>query len=200
MTVVDYRAAEAQGVARAKQCPPGAETCIGTQDGRQGAIIGLGYWKMDVRGAMTFAALKFMQRDAKVTDLNLQFQQVVEGYFVQLTNRDESRTFAYITMHENRLYIFEGTTPKGSPEPALFQVRSDSSTPRAAASVTRTTTRMRFTACGSPSAPDISRGRRTKPVAAGHPGRRHSQREVGGIEEAAGGQRAAGFERTISGL
>jgi len=76
---------------------------------------------MDVRGAMTFAALKFIQRDAKVTDLNLQFQQVVEGLFVQLTNRDESRTFAYITMHENRLYIFEGTVPKGLPEPALFQ-------------------------------------------------------------------------------
>ena len=122
VTVVDYRAAEAQGVARARQCPPGAETCIGTQDGRQGTIIGLGYWKMDVRGAMPFAALKYMQRDgAKVTDFNLQFQQVVEGYFMQLTNRDESRSFVYITMHENRLYIFEGTTPKGAPEPGLFQ-------------------------------------------------------------------------------
>jgi len=121
VTVVDYRPAEAQGVARARQCPPGAETCVGTQDGRQGTIIGLGYWKMDVRGAMSFAALKYMQRDAKVTDFNLQFQQVVEGYFMQLTNRDESRSFVYITMHENRLYIFEGTTPKGAPEPGLFQ-------------------------------------------------------------------------------
>jgi hypothetical protein len=122
VTVVDYRPVEKMGVARAKQCPPGAETCIGTQDGKQGAIIGLGYWKMDVRGAMAFASLKFMQRDAKVTDFNLQFQQVVEGYFIQLTNNaDQSRTFAYVTMHENRLYIFEGTTPKGAPEPGLFQ-------------------------------------------------------------------------------
>ncbi len=121
VTVVDYRAAQKQGEDRAKTCPPGAETCFGTQDGRQGAIIGLGYWKMDVRGAMAFATLKFLQRDAKVTDFNLQFQQVVEGYFLQLTNRDESRTFAYITMHENRLYVFEGTTPKGSPQPELFQ-------------------------------------------------------------------------------
>ena len=121
VTVVDYRAAEKMGAERAKQCPPGAETCIGTQDGRQGAIIGLGYWKMDVRGAMAFATLKFLQRDAKVTDYNLQFQEVVEGYILNLTNRDESRTFAYITMHENRLYIFEGTTPKGAPEPGLFQ-------------------------------------------------------------------------------
>jgi hypothetical protein len=121
VTVVDYRQVEKQGVERAKNCPPGAETCIGTQDGRQGAIIGLGYWKMDVRGALAYATLKFLQRDAKVTDYNLQFQQVVEGYFLQLTNKDESRTFAYITMHENRLYIFEGTVPKGSPEPGLFQ-------------------------------------------------------------------------------
>jgi len=121
VTVVDYRAVQKQGEERAKQCPPGAETCIGTQDGRNGAIIGLGYWKMDIRGALAFATLKFLQRDAKVTDYNLQFQQVVEGYFLQLTNRDESRTFAYITMHENRLYIFEGTTPKGYAEPALFQ-------------------------------------------------------------------------------
>ena len=120
-TVVDYRDIEKQGVARAKQCPPGAETCIGTQDGRQGAIIGLGYWKMDIRGALAYATLKFLQRDAKVTDYNLQFQEVVEGYLLHLTNRDESRTLVYITMHENRLYIFEGTTPKGSPEPGLFQ-------------------------------------------------------------------------------
>jgi hypothetical protein len=121
VTVVDYRPAEKQGEERFKKCPPGAETCIGTQDGRNGEIIGLGYWKMDVRGAMTFAIFKFLQRDSKVTDLNLQFQQVVEGYFLQLTNKDQSRTFAYITMHENRLYVFEGTTPKGYPEPALFQ-------------------------------------------------------------------------------
>jgi hypothetical protein len=121
VTVVDYRPLVKLGEERAKQCPPGAETCIGTQDGRRGGIIGLGYWKMDIRGAMPFAALKFMQRDAKVTDFNLQFQQVVEGYFMQLTNRDESRTFVYITMHENKLYIFDGTVPKGAPEPGLFQ-------------------------------------------------------------------------------
>jgi len=122
VTVVDYRVLPKMGEERAKQCPPGAETCIGTQDGRRGGIIGLGYWKMDVRGALTFAALKFVQRDgAKTTDMNLQFQQVVEGLFMQLTNRDESRTFGYITMHENRLYIFEGTVPKGAPEPGLFQ-------------------------------------------------------------------------------
>ena len=120
-TVVDYRGIGPLGVERASRCSPTAEPCQGTQDGRQGAIMGLGYWKMDVRGALAYATLKFLQRDARVTDYNLQFQQVVEGYFLRLTNHDESGTLAYITMHENRLYIFEGTTPKGYPPSALFQ-------------------------------------------------------------------------------
>jgi hypothetical protein len=120
-TVVDYRGIEKLGVERAGRCAPTAEPCLGTQDGREGAIIGLGYWKMDVRGALAYATLQFLQRDATVTDYNLQFQQVVEGYFLKLTNRDESRTIVYITMHEGRLYIFEGTTPKGYPSSALFQ-------------------------------------------------------------------------------
>jgi hypothetical protein len=121
VTVVDYRGIEQMGVERSKKCPPGAEPCIGTQDGRQGGILGLGYWKMDVRGAIAHAALEFIKRDAKVTEFNLEFQDVVEGYGLQLVNPDESNTFAYITMHENRLYILEGTTPKGAPAPGLFQ-------------------------------------------------------------------------------
>ena len=45
----------------------------------------------------------------------------IEGRRLQLTNADGSRTFAQIHMHENRLYIFEATVPKGAPAPALFQ-------------------------------------------------------------------------------
>ncbi len=45
----------------------------------------------------------------------------VEGRQLQLTNADKSRTFAGIFMHENKLYIIEGTVPPGYPEPALFQ-------------------------------------------------------------------------------
>lgn len=121
VTVVDYRPIETLGTERSKACPPGAETCIGNQDGRQGGVLGLGYWRMDVRGAMAFAIFTLLQRDTRLTDLTLQFQDLVEGYSLQLTNPDASRTFAYVTMHENRLYLFEGTTPKGSPDPALFQ-------------------------------------------------------------------------------
>src|SRR5437667_8575831 len=47
---------------------------------------------------------------------------MVEGHFIQLTNNaDQSRTFAFIAMHQNKLYIVEGTVPKGYPEPGLFQ-------------------------------------------------------------------------------
>jgi hypothetical protein len=47
---------------------------------------------------------------------------MVEGHLIQLTNNsDQSRTFAYVAMHENKLYILEGTVPKGYPEPGLFQ-------------------------------------------------------------------------------
>ena len=121
VTVVDYRGMAKMGEERSKACPPAAETCIGTQDGRQGGVLGLGYWKMDVRGAQLFALQKMLQRPGvKLTDATLQFQDVVEGYMVQLSNADESRTFAYITMHENRLYVYEGTAPKGAPEPGIF--------------------------------------------------------------------------------
>ena len=34
---------------------------------------------------------------------------------------DQSRTFAFVAMRENKLYILEGTVPKGYPEPGLFQ-------------------------------------------------------------------------------
>ena len=47
---------------------------------------------------------------------------LVEGHQLQLTNNaDKSRTFAGIYMHENKLYIIEGTVPAGYPEPGLFQ-------------------------------------------------------------------------------
>lgn len=117
VTVVDYRSLEQQGMARAKACPAGAETCLGNQ---VGGAIGPGYWKMDLRGAMTSVIFKYIQRPGKITELTYQFQELVEGYFIHQTNPDESRTNAYITMHEGRLYIWEGTTKKGMPEPGLF--------------------------------------------------------------------------------
>ncbi len=117
MTVVDYRNIEAQALERSKACPPGAQPC-GAQ---AGGINGAGRWKQDVRGAITNATFRLLQRDAKLTHLLWNWTDLVEGHYVQLTNPDQSRTFAGIHMHENRLYIQEGTVPQGSPQPMLFQ-------------------------------------------------------------------------------
>jgi len=116
VTVVDYSGIERMGIARAKGCPPGAEPCIGSQN------TGPGYWKMDVGGAIVYAAWQILQRDAKVTHLMWNFVDLVEGQQLQLTNNaDRSRTFVFIALHLDRLYIFEGTVPAGYPEPGLFQ-------------------------------------------------------------------------------
>ena len=119
ITVVDYRGIEAQGIKRASACPAGAEPCRG---GQAGSVIGPGYWKQDVRGAVMYATFKLLQRDAKLTHLMWNFTDLVDGNLVQLTNNaDRSRTFAAVHMHDNRLYVLEGTVPEGYPEPGLFQ-------------------------------------------------------------------------------
>jgi hypothetical protein len=116
MTVVDYNAIEQQGIERRKNCPAGAEPCIGSD------LSGPGYWKHDVRGAIVYATSKFLERDVKMTRMLWAHQDLVEGIELQLTNNsDQSRTFAFVSMRENKLYIAEGTVPKGYPQPGLFQ-------------------------------------------------------------------------------
>jgi hypothetical protein len=76
-----------------------------------------------MRGALIYATWSLMQKDpsAKVTHFVYTQADRVEGQELHLTNRDGSRTFAAIYMHENRLYILEGTVPAGYPQPLLFQ-------------------------------------------------------------------------------
>jgi hypothetical protein len=119
VTVADYRGIEQLGVARSQACTPGAETCIGGQT----RIVGPGYWKSDVHGAITYAAFTLLQRDAKLTGMTWNWAEQVEGTLLQFTNNaDQSRTSASIYMHDNRLYVIEGTVPKGYPEPELFKM------------------------------------------------------------------------------
>jgi hypothetical protein len=115
VTVIDYNQSQRILTEKAKACPPGIERCVG------GTATGEGYWKQDVLGAKLYATFKFLQRDAKLTHLGYSTMDRVEGQQLQLTNPDKSRTFAGIYMHENRLYIMEGTVPAGYPEPVLFQ-------------------------------------------------------------------------------
>ena len=108
LTVVDYRGIEQLGVERAKACPAGAEPCRGQPTG----VIGPAYSKMDVRGAINYALFLFLQRDVKVTHMSWNWTNLIEGLFLQFTNPDQSRTFAAIHMHENKLYVQEGIVPK----------------------------------------------------------------------------------------
>jgi len=121
MTVVDYNGIRQMGMERSAKCPPGAETCQGQRAGGLVSVIGPAYSTQDIRGALVYASFKFIQRDAKVTHYLWNWEDLVEGHEIHLTNNaDQSRTMAYIAMHENKLYILEGTVPKGYPEPGLF--------------------------------------------------------------------------------
>ena len=115
VTVVDFNQAQRILTEKAKLCPAGAEPCLGGAGDE-------GHWKADIRGAIDYAAGQLMQRDAKITSFVWNVVDMVEGRQLQLTNAaDKSRTYAGIYMHENRLYIIEGTVPAGYPEPGLFQ-------------------------------------------------------------------------------
>ena len=116
MMVADYRDIEKILTEKSKSCPAGAETCRG------GGATGLGYWKVDLQGALVYATWKLMERPGvKVTHLMWNFMDLVNGHQLQLTNPDKSRTFASIYMHENKLLTMEGTVKAGLPEPGLFQ-------------------------------------------------------------------------------
>jgi hypothetical protein len=117
VTVVDYSGIEQMGIERAKSCPPGAEPCLGSD------LAGIGYWKHDVRGAVLYATARMVkQPNIALDELTWQQEDLVEGHQVQVTNKsDGSRTFAFIGMHQMKLYVVEGTVPKGYPAPGLFQ-------------------------------------------------------------------------------
>lgn len=117
VTVVDYTNIEAILTEKAKACPAGSETCRGG-----GSSTGAGYWRADFAGAVIYATWELMQRDAKLAYFGWNNINLVEGHMVSLVNTaDKSHTSAAIYMHENRLYILEGTVPEGLPEPGFFQ-------------------------------------------------------------------------------
>jgi len=108
VTVVDYSNVEKIHADRVKGCTGYPDTCGNP-------------YVAELRGAMEYAAWSFLKRDAKVTYYAYGNTDRIEGRRLQLTNADGARTYAQIHMHENRLYIFEATVPKGAPSPALFQ-------------------------------------------------------------------------------
>ena len=118
VTVVDYSGIEQLGIERAKTCPPGNANCRANAP----PALGPGYSRHDERGAIVYATFKLLQRDSKLNYMAWEWQDMVEGHLLQLTNTaDRSRTYAWIGMHAHKLFVVEGTVPAGSPEPGLFQ-------------------------------------------------------------------------------
>ena len=111
VTVVDYADAQKIHTVRADECrKKGGESDLCQNE-----------WRGDVQGSIVNASWRFIQRNAKVTYFAWAVTDSVEGQRLQLTNPDGSRTFAAIYRHGTRLYILEGTVPKGAPAPGLFQ-------------------------------------------------------------------------------
>ncbi len=108
VTVVDYSNVQQLHAERLKDCKGYPNTCANPSGN-------------ELRGAIDFALWNFLQRGAKFTDYAYYNADRIEGRRMQLLNPDASRTFAAIHLHQNRLYIFEGTVPAGSPPPGLFQ-------------------------------------------------------------------------------
>jgi hypothetical protein len=118
VTVVDYNSIGEQGIERAKTCPAGNANCRANAP----PALGAGYAFHDERGAIVYATFKMLQRDVKLKYMAWEWQDMVEGHLLQLINNtDQSHTYAWIGMHQNKLYIVEGTVPSGFPEPGLFQ-------------------------------------------------------------------------------
>jgi hypothetical protein len=111
VTAIDFTEAGKIHAERSKKCiASGAYPDVCTDHGT-----------LDLRGAIDFATWNYLKKDAKITFFSYYNLDLVEGRQLQLTNADGSRTFVAINMHENHLYIVDGTVPKGAPLPALFQ-------------------------------------------------------------------------------
>ena len=118
MTVIDYRSLEQQGIERAKTC----EARQRSSAARTPASWARGTGSTTSAARSCMRPFRLLQKATKVTSLAWEWQDMVEGNFAPVDqHRIESRTFAYVAMHENKLYMLEGTVPKGYPEPGLFQ-------------------------------------------------------------------------------
>ena len=110
-TVVDYRNIEKLHAERAAKC----RAANGDGDSCQNDF------RLDLAGATDNAVWNFMKRDGvKITHYMYYFVELVSGRLLQMTNSDQTRTFAAIHQHAGRLYIHQATVPAGMPEPILF--------------------------------------------------------------------------------
>ncbi len=108
VTVIDYGTVQQIHAERLKGCTAYPNLCTNPFNG-------------ELRGAIDYAAWGLMKKAAKLTHYAYYNTDRVEGRQLQLLNPDKTQTFAAVHMHQNRLYILEGTVAAGMPPPALFQ-------------------------------------------------------------------------------
>lgn len=87
-----------------------------TDEGNNAAL-----WLYDQRAAVAYAARNFRLRGGEVTYDAWHHIDLVEGHQLQITNPDQSRTYASMYLHDGRLYVLEATVPQGSLPQGLFQ-------------------------------------------------------------------------------
>ena len=87
-----------------------------TDEGNNSAL-----WLYDQRAATSYAAHNIRKRGGEITFDAWNHIDMVEGHQLQVTNVDESRTYAGIYLHQGRLYIIEATVPAGGLPQGLFQ-------------------------------------------------------------------------------
>ena len=106
VTVVDYTNSKAIHAARANRT--------------EADYLSL-YWEIDIRASVAYAAANLRNRGGRVTYDAYHYIDRVEGHQLQITNTDQSRSYAAIYLHESRLYIVDATVAPGLPPPGMFQ-------------------------------------------------------------------------------
>lgn len=79
------------------------------------------FWLYDQMGAIAYAAQQFRLRGGEVTYDAWHNIDFIGGHQLFITNPDQTRTYAGIYRHADRLYILEATVSAGSPPQGIFQ-------------------------------------------------------------------------------
>jgi hypothetical protein len=108
VTMVDYNNVRRIHDERLKGCDKYPDQCTNP-------------WDAEIRGAIDYAASRYVLGPGKVTYFAFASSDRVTGKRLQIINADKTRTFVAIYMIRNRLYILDGTVPPTAPPPALFQ-------------------------------------------------------------------------------
>jgi len=79
------------------------------------------FWLYDQMGSVAYAAQQSRLRGGDVTYDAWHHVDFIGGHQLFLTNADQTRTYAGIYRHADRLYILEATVAAGTPPQGVFQ-------------------------------------------------------------------------------